>query len=456
MTKTKCMKKYFLTALVLVSFASVAVAAEPGAWTSLFNGKTLKGWTTAGGKASFKVEDGAIVGVSTPGATNSFLRTRATYGDYILEMSFKVDEGVNSGIQFRSHCDKDKFDGRVYGYQYEIDGCNSGAVYDEVRSGWLYPPSSCCCKKGAFKQDEWNQVRIEAIGNRLRTWLNGVAISDVLDDKDSEGFIALQVHEISEAAAAGKTVRWKDIRIMTSGLESNIWPESCLRQINGIPNTISEKEAAEGWQLLWDGKTTKGWRSANAATFPDHGWHIDDGILVVEKANGAESGNGGDIITEKKYRNFMLSVEFQITPGANSGIKYFVNPEVNNAPGASSIGCEFQVLDDELHPDAKLGVRGNRTLGSLYDLIPAPADKPFRPGCYNKATIIVNGNHVEHWLNDVKIVEYDRNNQMWNALVNYSKYKDWINFGNFEEGYILLQDHGDEVHYKNIKIKILK
>ena len=177
--------------------------------------------------------------------------------------------------------------------------------------------------------------------------------------------------------------------------------------------------------------------------------------MKVIKSNGAESANGGDIVTTRKYKNFILKVDFRITEGANSGIKYFVNPDLNKGEG-SAIGCEFQILDDAKHPDAKLGVKGNRKLGSVYDLIPAPENKPFNKKAFNTATIIVKGNHVEHWLNGVKLIEYTRNSDMWNALVAYSKYRDWPNFGNAKEGNILLQDHGDEVWFKNVKIKELK
>ena len=140
---------------------------------------------------------------------------------------------------------------------------------------------------------------------------------------------------------------------------------------------LTEAEKKEGWKLLFDGKTTRGWRGAKLDHFPEKGWQVKDGVLTVLSSSGAESANGGDIITIGTYKNFELVVDFKITEGANSGIKYFVDPELNKGPG-SAIGCEFQILDDERHPDAKLGVKGNRTLASLYDLIPAPADKIFK------------------------------------------------------------------------------
>lgn len=455
---------FMLTAFVAIGFMVVSCtktgekSKEREGWIKLFNGKDLTGWEVVNGTAKYEVVDGAIVGTTVIDSPNSFLATVNEYEDFVLEFEFMLNNDINSGVQFRSIYDPNIKDGRVHGYQFEMDPSArawTGGIYDEQRRGWLYPLSLNPEAQSAFKKEEWNKARIECIGNSVKTWVNDVPVARVIDGMTTKGIIALQVHSINKPEDAGKEIKWRNIYIKTEGLIPDNLHNAFV--VNNEPNSITDQEKRQGWVLLWDGESTAGWRGAHKSSFPTGGWTIEEGALKVLESGGGESVNGGDIVTEKQYSAFDLQLQFKLTPGANSGIKYFVT-EKEKISQASAIGLEFQLLDDDQHPDAKLGREGNRTLASLYDLIPAKKEQRFlKPvGEWNHARLIVTpDNHVEHWLNGIKVLEYERGSKEFRELVAMSKYKIWENFGEAEKGHILLQDHGNEVSFRSIKIRDL-
>lgn len=446
---------FLLSALILCNCSGGTKDDTP--WVALFNGTDLTGWNQKGGEANYSVRDGAIVGATVHNTPNSFLTTDKMYGDFILELDYKVDPSMNSGIQIRSNSYDWYMNGRVHGYQIEIDPSDrawSAGIYDEARRGWLVPLVDNPLAQQAFRQNEWNNYRIEAIGDSIKTWINDVPAAFLVDDKTRDGFIALQVHSIGADAQAGTEIIWKDVRIVTEEVQKYV-RKSPLQPIY-TKNKLTYTESQDAWKMLWDGTSSAGWRGAKLASFPENGWTMEDGILRVLSSGGAESAAGGDIVTLENFGDFELRVDFRITEGANSGIKYYVDTELNKADG-SAIGLEYQILDDLRHPDAKLGNHeGSRTLASLYDLIMADVNKPVNPiGAWNTAYILSKEGHVEHWLNGVKVLEYERGSEAYRQLVAESKYKVWPNFGEAVRGPILLQDHGDQVDFRNVKIRPL-
>jgi hypothetical protein len=442
---------------VVLGLSSAGAYSADRSDTTMFDGKTLNGWRGLGGGAEYKIVDGAIVGATRAGIPNSFLVTERTFGDFILEFETRQDVGPsNSGVQFRSHSKPEFMDGRVHGYQAEIDPSPrawSGSIYDEAKRGWLYTGELHLPGTQLYRYGEWNRYRIEAIGPQLRIWINGQPASHLIDDSVSEGFFGLQIHSIGKPEEAGRTTSWKNLSLQTKELKPA--PPMGIFIRNLLPNNLDSQEAAQGWRLLWDGKTAKGWRSATGSKFPTKGWSMQDGVLTVHA-----KASGGDIVTDQEFGAFELQLEFMMSTGANSGIIYLLTSPRDEISGAP-LGLEYQILDDDNHPDAKRGIDGNRTLASLYDILPRAqlrTSQGLAPkiGQWQHARIVSRGDgSIEHWLNGVKVLEFNRNSAEFRAKVATSKFKSTANYGAAARGRILLQDHGDEVRFRSIKIREL-
>lgn len=209
------------------------------------------------------------------------------------------------------------------------------------------------------------------------------------------------------------------------------------------PNTLTDAEKAAGWKLLFDGKSLAGWRTYGSQGKPGEGWKAEDGTL--KKLKGVR---GGDIITEQKFGDFELSWEWRIAAAGNNGLKYLVTEERRNAPGH-----EYQMIDDDGHPDGKLGPK--RQTGSFYDVLPPVADKPLKPpGEWNHSRIVIKGASVEHWLNGKQVLSYALGSPETKAAIANSKFKDVAHFGEKIDGHLMLTDHQDECWFRNVKIRV--
>jgi len=284
---TNLTNKIVLAALLAaLSVPSIAIGERKPVATDvkfapLFDGKTLDGWKQLGGKAKYEPKDGVIVGSSVPNTPNSFLTTVKKYGDFVLEYEFKVNPALNSGVQIRSESIPTYRSGRVHGYQVEIDPSKrawTAGIYDESRRGWINNLQNNEPARKAFKQNEWNKIRVVAIGDSIKTWLNGVPAADLVDSATLSGFIGLQVHGVGKKTEP-LSVCWRNLHIADLGHRK--------------------------WIPLFDGKTLKGWSAT-----PGGKWEVKDGAIVgtcpkTEKRHGI-------LLSDKKYKDFTVRLKFSL------------------------------------------------------------------------------------------------------------------------------------------------
>ncbi len=227
------------------------------------------------------------------------------------------------------------------------------------------------------------------------------------------------------------------------------------------PNELSADERAAGWRLLFDGASLAGWRGLGYDSVPSAHWRVVDGAIVktasaqVRRQADGQPAAGGDLMSVDAFRDFELAFEWRVTPGANSGVKYNVSEQLSLAQAANhaALGFEYQVLDDERHPDNQIE---SHRAGGLYDIVGPSSTKRLRPvGEWNSARIVLRDNHGEHWLNGAKIVEFDLATPRFDSLLAKSKYRPIPGFADRRRGHIVLQDHGDEVHFRTIKVRDL-
>lgn len=322
------------------------------------------------------------------------------------------------------------------------DGENLESVIDRT-----FPKLFAVSISGADRVDtknmDWDRL-IQPVGEGN---FDVYRVVELLADKGYEGPIGIQCYNLKGQPETYLKTTAASIKKFKEKYEK---PE----------NQLSEREKANGWKLLFDGKSMEQWRGINKDYFPKSGWKVEDGLLVASFEGGGESESGGDIITKKKYGDFVLKWDWKmVSKGGNSGLKYYVQEGLGENEGYG-FGLEYQILDDKNHEwmlNGKMKPNDYHTVGSVYEIYPASPDKRPSPlGLWNTSEIVSKDNHVEHWLNGQKILEYDRGSSDFKGKIAESKFKDVKGYGTIPKGYLLLQDHGSVVNYRNIKVKEIK
>jgi len=415
-----------VVAVLLGTLAGVAVAADDKGFVPLFDGKTLEGWTRLGGVAKYTVENGEIVGSAVPNTPNSFLCTKKHYGDFVLEYEFKVSPVLNSGVQIRSNSFKEYKSGRVHGYQVEIDPSGrawTAGIYEEGRRGWLNPLKGNPKARKAFKQNEWNKVRVEAIGDSLKTWLNGVPAADLVDSMTLSGFIGLQVHGVGKK---------KSLKTWLNGVPAaDLVDSMTLSGFIGLQvHGVGKKKDRLGEQVRWRDLRIKDmgiptWLKG-FSTLPGGKWEVVDGVLVGSSQRS--EGRHGLLISDAKYTDFTIRLQYKAVAG-NSGF-YFRSEKVKGAVGVHGFQAEIDAAND---------------VGGLYETggrawvvktEPKAIEKFFKPGQWNWMTVSAHGRRIVVHVNNVKTAELKNDKGR-------------------TEGHIALQLHGGQdmrVEVKDIEI----
>ncbi|WP_158965410.1 PVC-type heme-binding CxxCH protein [Paraglaciecola sp. L3A3] len=361
-------------------------------WRSLIADGNLDAWKKIGGNAGYVLEDDTIIGTSIASRDSTYFTTGEIFSDFIFEVDVQAEAPLNSGVQFRSKKIQGNRGATVAGYQMEIDTAPrawSGGIFDQGRRGWLYTLSrnESCSKE--FKVDGWNKYRVEAVGQSIRTYINNVPCSNLIDDLSPTGFIALQIHSAG-GDKVNKTVKWRDPKILTNNIKDHVNKPADIEQFSYINNQITTEQQANGWQLLWDGQS-------NTSPQQTGDWKIKNQAL---KADAKQQKNSLTIPVTSHY--FELEFDVNSSDNADNGIHYLRD--------TNGKGFEFQLSSETT---VEQTANNNQAMGAIVGRVaPTNLTEPKGWGSlrigkgWNRVRLVVKGSQIEHWINNIKMVDY--------------------------------------------------